>query len=161
MGGRACAAEPAAGHWRAGVIHNLPLQPRQRKGRNGARYANLYQRLLANTEEPESEAGCWVWLGKRDRGHYPRLNLWVPGLQRRVTVQAHIALWVWLHAEPADIDEFFLQYRTLTRSGLQLDHLCVTPTCVCPDHFDACTPLENIRRRDSRRTQRAYFAEAA
>jgi hypothetical protein len=143
------------------VIHALPLQPRQRHGRNGARYPNLYQRLLANTEEPEHDSGCWPWLGKRDRGHYPRVNVWVPGLQRRVTLQAHIALWVWLQAERESIDEFYLQYRTLTDSGLQLDHLCVTATCVCPDHVDLCTPVENIRRRDDRRQQRSYFAEAA
>lgn len=143
------------------MIHHLPLHPRQRTARNGVRYANLYQRLLANTEEPELDSGCWAWTGKHDRGHYPRVNVWVPGLQRRVTLQAHIALWVWLHAEPADVDEFYLQYRTVTESGLQLDHLCVTATCVCPDHLDLCTPAENLRRRDNRRSQRAYFQEAA
>ncbi len=143
------------------MIHALPLQPRQRQGRNGARYSNLYQRLLANTEEPEHDAGCWPWTGKRGGGSYPRFNLWVPGLQRRVTLQAHIALWTWLHAEPTDIDEFYLQYRTVVNSGLQLDHLCVTATCVCPDHVDLCTPLENIRRRDDRRALRHHFAKAA
>ncbi|MCL4695481.1 MAG: hypothetical protein KJ023_00240 [Burkholderiaceae bacterium] len=143
------------------MIHHLPLPPTQRHARNGARYPNLYQRLLANAQEPEHDSGCWPWLGKRDRGHYPRVNVWVPGLQRRVTLQAHIALWVWLHAEPAGIDEFYLQYHTLTSSGLQLDHLCVTATCVCPDHIDLCTPQENMRRRDDRRHQRAYFYQEA
>lgn len=108
------------------MIHHLPLPPAQRHARNGARYPNLYQRLLANTQE-----------------------------------QAHIALWVWLQAEPAGIDEFYLQYHTLTSSGLQLDHLCVTATCVCPDHIDLCTPQENMRRRDDRRRQRAYFYQEA
>jgi len=143
------------------TLHHLPRPPHQRAGRNGARYPNLYARLLASTEEPAHEGGCWPWTGKRDRGHYPRVNLWVPGLQRRVTLQAHIALWVWMHAEPSGIDEFYLQYRTVVDSGLQLDHLCVTATCVCPDHLDLCTPEENIRRRDDRRTLRAYFREAA
>jgi hypothetical protein len=143
------------------VIHQLPRHPKQRQGRNGARYSNLYQRLLASTEEPEHDSGCWVWTGKHDRGHYPRVNVWVPALQRRVTLQAHIALWVWLHAEPESIDEFFLQYRTVTGSGLQLDHLCVTPTCVCPDHFDLCTPRENAQRRDTRRALRSHFAHYA
>lgn len=143
------------------MIHQLPLHPRQRTARNGARYESLYQRLVANTTEPEHDSGCWAWTGKHGGGHYPRFNLWVPGLRRRVTLQAHIALWVWLHAEPASVDEFYLQYRTVTDSGLQLDHLCVTVACVCPDHVDLCTPIENIRRRDDRRRQRAYFQEAA
>lgn len=143
---------------------DLEARPRARRPRNGARYDSLYQRLLANTEEPENDAGCWRWTGKLGGGHYARFNLWVPGLHHRVTLQAHIALWVWLQAEPKSIDEFYLQYRTLTDSGLELDHLCVTAECVCPDHVDPCTPVENIRRRDDRPRLRAQFtplAEAA
>lgn len=145
----------------AANVRRLPLHPRQRTARNGARYPNLYARLLASTEEPGHDGGCWAWTGKRDRGWYGRVNVWVPGLQRRVTLQAHIALWVWMHAEPANVDEFWLQYQAFVLSGLQLDHLCVTATCICPDHLDPCTSQENLRRRDDRRTQRAWFQGAA
>lgn len=31
-------------------------------------------------------------------------------------------------------------------SGLELDHLCRNPTCVRPDHLEAVTHAENIRR---------------
>ncbi len=135
----------------------MPREPQARQGRNGVRYRNLYERLLASTSEPEHDAGCWPWTGKRDRGHYARINLYVPGLRKAVTLQAHIALWVWLHAEPQSTDELYLQYRCLVASGLQLDHLCVTPECINPDHVDACTPLENNRRRDNRRRSSAHF----
>ena len=31
-------------------------------------------------------------------------------------------------------------------SGKQLDHLCRVPSCVNPDHLEAVTPRENVRR---------------
>lgn len=114
-------------------------------------YRHLGHRLLSNCEEGTSEDDCWLWLRKRGGGWYGRLNLWVPGLQRHVTVQAHIALWVWLQGAPKSIDEFWLMYRTLVDSGLELDHTCVQPLCIKPDHLEAVTPKENIRRRDERR----------
>lgn len=136
----------------------MARNPGARHARNGARYANLYARLLANTDEPENDGGCWVWAGKADRSGYGRFNLYVPGLGRRVTLQAHIALWVWIQASPASVDEFWLQYRTFVSSGLELDHLCVTPRCGCPDHVDPCTPQVNTQRRDERRGRRAFFS---
>ena len=31
-------------------------------------------------------------------------------------------------------------------AGLQIDHLCRTPACVNPDHLEAVTVSENVRR---------------
>lgn len=31
--------------------------------------------------------------------------------------------------------------------GLELDHLCFNPSCVNPDHLEAVTHKENLRRR--------------
>lgn len=31
-------------------------------------------------------------------------------------------------------------------AGLELDHLCRTPRCVCPDHLEPVTHAENMRR---------------
>ena len=40
--------------------------------------------------------------------------------------------------------------------GLQLDHLCRNPGCVNPDHLEAVTGLENMRRGVSARLGRNY-----
>lgn len=116
-----------------------------------SRYRNLLERLIANTAEPAMEDGCWLWTGKRDRWLYGRLNVYVPGLRERVTVQAHLAVFVCFEAQPGNADEFWLAYLELRHSGLELDHLCVSPLCVHPDHTEPVTPAENCRRRDARR----------
>jgi hypothetical protein len=98
------------------------------------KFSSLYERIITNTHEPETDDGCWIWKGKRSTNGYPRLNLRVPALGEHITLQAHIALWVWMEAEPEDIDEFYLCYHEFRASGLELDHACVTPACVrCVD----------------------------
>jgi len=116
-------------------------------------YPTLHLRLVANTAEPASDNGCWPWTSKRDRWGYGRLNVYVPGLLAVVTVQAHLALFVRLEAAPADMDEFWLAYLELRHSGLELDHLCVTPNCIHPDHHEPVTASENCQRRDARRAK--------
>jgi hypothetical protein len=34
--------------------------------------------------------------------------------------------------------------------GLEVDHTCVNSLCINPEHLDAVTSTENIRRRDER-----------
>lgn len=116
-------------------------------------YPNLFTRLVANTDEPENAQACWRWAGKADRWGYGRLNVWVPGLGDARTVQAHIALWVWLEAQPATVDDWWLAYCELQASGLELDHLCQAEHCCNPDHLDPVTPSENCRRRDAARAR--------
>ena len=113
-------------------------------------YANLYQRLVANTAEPINERSCWVWCGKRSSNGYPRFNLYVPGLLTETTLMAHIALFVWLEAQPDSIDEFYLFYIEFAASGLELDHLCVERDCISPDHVEPVTVSENNLRKHER-----------
>lgn len=113
-------------------------------------YANLYHRLVANTAEPVNAQACWVWTGKRGGGGYARFNLWVPGLGTEITLMAHIALWIWLETSPAGIDEFYLFYVEFVISGLELDHGCVWPDCISPDHLSPVTPSENNLLRVAR-----------
>ena len=119
-------------------------------------YPNLWARLMANIDEPENDQACWTWTGKRDRLWYGRLNVYVPGLTTTVTVMAHVATYVTHAASPQTADEFWLAYCELQASGLEIDHLCVTPQCVSVDHLEAVTPRENCRRRDTRRNQRDF-----
>lgn len=113
-------------------------------------YRNLYHRLVYNTLEPESSNGCWVWAKRLGKGAYPRIDIYIPGLLRNVTCQAHIALWVWVEAQPEGVDDFWLAYREFIESGLELDHLCSYPPCIFMDHMEPVTPSVNCRRRDER-----------
>jgi hypothetical protein len=122
------------------------------------RYANLYARLVANTDDPENDQGCWPWTAQRDRWGYGRLNVYVPMLGDTVKIQAHLALFVWLEAAPSDMDEFWLAYLELRHSGLELDHECVVPSCIHPDHHSLVTPKENCELRDSRRLRVSTYA---
>jgi hypothetical protein len=119
-------------------------------------YAGMWARLMANIDEPENDQACWPWTGKRDRLWYGRLNVYVPGLAATKTVMAHVAAYITHAASPRTVDEFWLAYVELQASGLEVDHLCVTPTCISVDHLEAVTPSENCKRRNARRTQRVF-----
>lgn len=106
-------------------------------------YFNLYERIVSNTAEPINAQSCWVWTGKRGKGGYARLNLWIPGLGESVTLMAHIAIWVWVEARPESVDEFYLCYQEFLASGLELDHCCVFTDCVFIDHLQPVTPSQN------------------
>lgn len=112
-------------------------------------YDNLFQRLVANTHEPTSEQGCWVWKAKCDRWGYGRVNVYVPGLGRVVTIMAHIAAWVWVEAQCETADDLWLAYQELQASGLELDHGCQNESCIAPDCMEPVTPKVNCARRDA------------
>lgn len=84
--------------------------------------------------------GCWLWLGRVDDDGYGRFKLTTaPGHHR--TVRAHR----------------FAYEQTVgpIPDGLTLDHVrergCQHRHCVRPDHLEAVTHQENLRRRILRR----------
>lgn len=114
---------------------------------NATRYPSLFLRLVSNTHEPENGQACWLWRGKGCGAGYGRLNLWVPGLRKHVTLQAHVALYVVVHSEAETADDLWLAYHELRCSGLEVDHLCWQTGCINPDHLEAVTRSENCRRQ--------------
>lgn len=83
--------------------------------------------------EGDWDTGCWNWTGAKEKGNYARF--W----QRRKNRLAH--RWI---------------YETLIGpipEGLELDHVCVNPTCVAPNHLEPVTRLENQRRKAFRRAE--------
>ena len=122
---------------------------------NARRYGSLWERLVANTAEPDNGQACWEWTGQRCTSGYGRVSVHSPARGRNVKLSAHLALWCWMMWECASMEELFLAYTEMRESGLHLDHLCVNPACVNPDHLDPTSPIENYRRRGAARRQQA------
>lgn len=102
------------------------------------RYDTLYERLVANTEEPAWSGGCWIWTG-RISANYPRLNVVIDG--KHTTLLAHrtmceIKLGLPINWLPPEIE---------------VDHFCKHPWCIHPDHIEACAQGVNQWRRDGRK----------
>ncbi len=94
-----------------------------------------YQRRSATDRmhdfiHPESNSGCWLWVGSLARGYG---KIAVRGDDGELRLRpAHRFVWETLvGAIP---------------KGMELDHLCRTRCCVNPAHLEPVTHRENIRR---------------
>lgn len=75
---------------------------------------------------PEPNSGCWLWLGTLNTDGYAAFEFKGRGYR------AHQVLYDEKFGAPAP--------------GLERDHLCRTRCCSNPDHIEAVTHLENVRR---------------
>lgn len=81
---------------------------------------SVRDRLLFNCQE--NDQGCWLWIGAKSRNGYGSTS----------TGPAHRA-----------------SYETFVGPippGLQIDHLCRTPSCIRPSHLEPVTQRENAAR---------------
>ena len=75
---------------------------------------------------PDPMSGCWLWTGKMLPQGYGVLS--VEGTTRGAHRLAH---------------ELFIGP---IPEGMHIDHLCRNRACCSPDHIEAVTPRENLRR---------------
>lgn len=86
----------------------------------------------------DGETGCWLWTGAKTTGGYGTIN--EGGRKGRPLLAHRVA------------HELF---RGPILDGLQIDHLCKVRHCVNPDHLEAVTCAENIRRSGVAKAARA------
>ena len=94
---------------------------------------SLRERLEAKIM-PEPNSGCWFWLGALDGDGYGQI-----GDEGKNIKAYHAAYQLYVGEIPV---------------GLEIDHLCRVRCCVNPDHLEAVTHAENIRRGNTGRHAR-------
>lgn len=86
-----------------------------------------YERFMSKVEY-DPNGGCWLWSASNDGGAgYGRFPKNPTGER-----QAHRTAYA-MFCEPIP-------------AGLEIDHRCNVPACVNPDHLEAVTRQENMRR---------------
>lgn len=93
---------------------------------------SLEERFWGHVSQ-KTETGCWIW-GSTVRKGYGRFT---------VTTE---------HAVTAHRFAYELKNGAIP-DGLTIDHLCNTTLCVNPDHLEPVTLIENIARRDQRKSR--------
>jgi len=75
--------------------------------------------------EPVTETGCWIWTAALSDG-YGQIE--------------EKGKFKWAHRISYEI------HKGNIPAGLQIDHLCRIRCCVNPEHLEAVSPKENVRR---------------
>lgn len=78
----------------------------------------------------DKKTKCWNWIGSLNEDSYPIAKILINGKRKDTRLSRY----------------FYEKYKGKIPEGLQIDHLCRNIKCVNPDHLEAVTQTENIRR---------------
>jgi hypothetical protein len=108
-----------------------------RQGMTLTTEAPAVRRIIAATRV-DFDTGCWLWTRppsyagqKRNPAAYPGMVYYAPN--RRA--HAHRVI--------------YMAYHGPIPAGFEIDHTCRVTLCVNPDHLEAVTGAENMRRRNA------------
>jgi hypothetical protein len=87
--------------------------------------------------EIDEVTGCWQWLGAAGGDSSKTGKTYGTMRFNGRYVRAH--------------RHYYERYRGPIPEGMVLDHLCRNTLCVNPDHLEAVTQIENVRRGDATR----------
>lgn len=112
------------------LYHYLPSPgPGPRKGQTAERFWRKVDKAGPVPEYRPSLGHCWLWTGAHDATPTGLYGKFWNGT-RQVTAYRY---------------SYELRNGPVPE-GLEIDHLCRTPQCVRPEHLEAVTHLENMRR---------------
>lgn len=89
------------------------------------------ERFMAKVQKQHGRNACWLWMGALYKDGYGQVR-------HGATSRAHRASFELFVGPIPD--------------GLVIDHLCGVKHCVRPDHLEAVTQAENVRRAQAHKT---------
>ena len=98
---------------------------------------------------PEPNSGCWLWTGAVNRPNFGR-PYGIIGNEKAVLPRSDMA-----HRVSYKI------FKGPILDGFEIDHLCRNTYCVNPEHLEAVTHIENIRRSISNYCIRGHLFDAS
>jgi hypothetical protein len=119
------------------------------------KYESVYERIVANTAEPENDQACWPWTGGLNNANYGRLSRregdrMVKDLAHREMFKAFIP-----DIELALDDDPFGPFVVLPGEELTyndtIEHLCFNRRCCNPDHHVVLSRAENTSSMQARK----------